>query len=342
MTIAESTFPQARLDAMRADAKAFDPRALPTDLLFNLTGKHLDAAESAFVARQLEHMRPGLFEVKYPMLKGLNWVPANYSVDPGAESYTIQIMDKTGDVQVTRDFGTHTPMVNVKITERSTGFFSLTNGYTYSFQEARAAMMARQPLQARKAMACREAMARKMDDIALLGESAGATLTGLFNQAGTTVYTTPAGAGGDTEFTTKTSDEILLDLNSATNQIALDTLEAHVPDTMILPLSIRDLISTRRVGDGTDRSVMQYFLANVAYPLTIEQSVKLESHATAWAGKRGVVYKKDPNVLEMIISQQFEQFAPEVKGFVVETLCHARTAGVACYYPKAIAYFDEI
>jgi hypothetical protein len=336
----ESTFPQARLDAMREAARAFNPQALPTDLQFNLTNNRVDAAESAFVARQLEHMRPGLFEVKYPALKGLNWVPANYSVDPGAESYTIQIMDKTGDVQITRDFGTHAPMVNVSITERSVGFFSLTNGYTYSFQEARAAMMARQPLQARKAMACREAMARKMDEIALLGETTMG-LTGLFTQSGTTVYSTPQGAGLDTEFSSKSSDEILLDLNGAMSQVALDTLEAHIPDTMILPLSSRDLISTRRVGDGTDRSVMQFFLANSAYPVTIEQSVKLETNSN-WTGKRGVVYKKDPNVLEMIISQQFEQFAPEVKGFVVETLCHARTAGVACYFPKAIAYFDEI
>jgi hypothetical protein len=325
------TFPKARLDAMSTDAKAFNPYKFDT----------MDAAESAFIARQLEQIRPGLIEVAYPALKGEQLVPMNFGFDPGAESYTIRIMNKVGEVKVVRDLTTaEIPNVEMSVTEKSVQFFSLATGYMYSLQEARAAIMARMPLNARKAMIAREMMARKMDDIALTGNTE-LGLLGLFTQTGTTTYATPNGSGGDTEFSTKSADEILIDLNGATHKIVLDTLEAHVPDTMVLPLSIRDVIATRRVGDGTDRSVLQYFLANSLYVTTVEQSTKLESN-TGWTGKRGLVYKKDPTILEMLISQPFEQMAPQVQGFTTQTLCHGRTAGVVTYFPKALAYFDQL
>ena len=54
-------FPQVRMDQMIDAADSFDKKSLPTDTawLKECSGGNFDAAESAYIARQLEFMRPG-------------------------------------------------------------------------------------------------------------------------------------------------------------------------------------------------------------------------------------------------------------------------------------------
>lgn len=338
-TVNTGIFPQARLDEMTKAAREFDFRAFPRSDSDDLRA---DTATTAFVARQLEYLRPGMFEVKYPNLKGKQWVPVNSSMPVGAEQFTITITDRVGEVKQIKDYSKDLGRVEVSTSQKSMGVFTMGIAYAYTINEIRAAMYAGMPIQARKAMAARDLMARKFDDILLTGETANGA-KGLFNQTGTETYTpTSDGAAGSKLFTAKSPDKILNDLNKMFSTVVVNSKEVHNPNTFILPLSVYQYIAGLRVGDGTSETVLSYWLRTNPYGISsAEQSTKLET-AGAGSTTRAVAYEKSPQVLEMIAPVEFEQFAPETFNTEVQTICQMRVGGVALYMPKAVCYADGI
>lgn len=333
-------FPQEELNRMRADAASYNPSTvLPGPWRFDNTG-HFDAGESAFVARQLESMRPGVYKVEFPELKFGRLCSANTEDDTGAEQITFTIVNQVGQVLVSRDMSTATPMVEVLTSQQSTGIFSLRLGYQYSIQEARAAINARRPLITDKAMAVREIMERKLDDIIAVGEPT-VGLKGLLNQSAALTYTTPNGVAGAKTFASKSPDEVLADLNNAPNQIVSNSKEIEIPNTAIFPTSVWLALGGRRIGDGTSEQISTYWQRTVQNIKTIETTYKAETAGTSSSG-RITFYRNDPRRVEYALPQPFEQFAPQTKDMMVVTNCHMRTAGVILKLPQSMIYLDSI
>jgi hypothetical protein len=53
-----------------------------------------------------------------------------------------------------------------------------------------------------------------------------------------------------------------------------------------------------------------------------------------------VAYSKNPEVLEGIVPQEFEQLPPQFQGFSTTVYCHSRCGGVRIWQPKAMAYMS--
>ena len=299
----------------------------------------MDASENAFFSRQLEHIRSGAFEVAYPQLKGRTLVPVSHEVNSGAEEFTYRVYNMVGKAEVGSDYSSEGPRADIFGAEYTSKVKGLKSSYGYSIQEARAAMMAGLPLSAKKARAARWVVEKELDEIIWLGNT-DVGLTGLANQSGTSTYTVPAGIGGTT-WEDKTPDEIVADLCGIQNGIVSDTKELEIPDTLVLPLTSFNLINSVRMGDGSDTTILRYFLGMSPYVKSVESSFKLET-AGAGSTKRMICYNKSPDKLEAIIPQEFEQLAPEQRGYEVITQCHARSGGVVVYYPKSISYGDGI
>lgn len=342
MSEIQGIFPEARLDEMTKSARDFRDKELRNHTYTDALDLRTDTSTTAYVARQLEYLRPGLFEVQYQGLKGKRWVPVNSTMPIGAEQYTITIMDRVGQVKHVKDFSKDLSRVELKTSQASMSVYSMGISYAWNINEIRAAMYAGLPLQTKKAMFARDLMARKFDDILLTGDSVTGA-KGLFNLTGTDTYTVPAdGAGASKTFDNKAPDKILRDLNTPFSQVMLNSLEIHNPNTMILPLSSREYIAGLRVGDGTSETVLSYWLRTNPYGVgSVDYSTKLET-AGSGSTKRMVVYEKSPNVLEMIAPVEFEQFAPETFQTEVQTVCQMRIGGVALYLPKAVIYADGI
>ena len=49
-----------------------------------------------------------------------------------------------------------------------------------------------------------------------------------------------------------------------------------------------------------------------------------------------LMYEKNPRVLNLVISQEFEQFPPQQDGLTWEIYCHLRTGGVNVIRPLAV------
>lgn len=340
-------FPSDRFKQMLAAARRHDSNNARLDAGEELAmhsrlvaSGRFDAGESLFMARQLEYLRPGVMEVQYPELKGARLVPVDTNVDPGAASFTYQVFDQVGEALVTSDLSSKPPRADVSGSESNQVIRSVIIAYGYSIQEARAAMMAKTPLIPRRAMAARDIIERTLDNIIFLGNTVMG-LKGLLNQSSPVTYATPNGASGDTEFETKTPDEIVADLHGIVNAIVVNSKEIEQPDTLLLPLSSFTYIASRRMGDGDSTTILDHFKRTSPYIKTVEATHKLESNS-AWTGKRMVAYRKDPNKLAFILPQPFEQHPPQADMYELVTPCHARTGGVVVFCPKSIAYGDQI
>jgi hypothetical protein len=93
------------------------------------TQYHKDASESLFFARQLEYIRPGLFEVLYPEFEAKKFLPMETAIAPGAEIYTYRAIDKVGRAQLIKSYANDPPRVDVlgkEATQRSAAWATCT------------------------------------------------------------------------------------------------------------------------------------------------------------------------------------------------------------------------
>lgn len=340
-----------RLDALSRKAQdllwQFNPRLAMRMEIGRFDARDVfDAGESLWFARQLEYMRPGLFEVLYPELKGKQIIPVNNSVHPGAEVYTYRAFDKTGKAIVISDYSKGSPRSDVKGLESTQVIRGITTSYGYNMQELRAAMLAQLPLDVRKAMAARDLVERTLDNLIFYGDAASG-LSGFVNlSTGTTSFTVANGGTSGTKlWRTKTPDEIAADMHGVVNAVVTNTLEVEQPDTLVLPLKAYAIAASRRMADGSNQTVLDFFLKTSPFCKQVIPTHKLDYAQRAnWTGTSGrmVALKQDPMKLEAIIPQEFEQLPPQMDGFETVTICHARSGGVVAYYPASIAYGDGI
>ena len=341
-------FPLARLDSMSAAAKGKGTLSTEPKWLF----PRMDATDNLYVARQLEEIRAGLYEIQYPTLKAKGFLRFNTSIDPGVNQFTVRAIDRAGTPKlITAGRAKDIPNVEMKVTSGTINFQSWALAYGFDKQEMAAARYAGLPLDAMKAAACREIMAQWLDRYALIGDVAatstdayvpqGSGIVGMFKLSSTQTYSpTTDGLAGATAFTAKASDAIINDMGNILTQTATNSLGIEMVDTCLMPLVTRNFLLQKRVGDGTSVSIMTYIRENNA-DVTFDWSAFLAT-AGASFGTRIVAYRNDPGVLEMLVSQEFDQNAPQWDELTLETITTMRTAGVAAYRPNAILYADAV
>lgn len=306
---------------------------------------HMDAGENVFFSRQLEALRAQAFDVQHAELKGMQLVPVKSDFNIGAVEYTYRVFDQVGKAIITSDGSDKGPRADIKGFETTVRFYLAKASYGYNMEEVRNAMMAGLDLQNRKAIAARKAIAILTDNAILLGSThpdlAGTGLTGLFTASGTEVYTVPTGDAGSTLWSTKTPDEIVRDLHGMVFQVEQNSNEVEKCNTLVLPLAVKGLVMSTRMGDGSNQTIMQHFLESNGSIKTVEFSQKLNS-SSAWTGRRAVAYNKSPDKLEAPIVTEFEQLPPQYDGFEAVTHCQAKIGGTVIYFPKSVVYADNI
>lgn len=324
-----------KLSQTRVDALARHIRSLPAMV-------HADAAESMFFARQLEEIRSRSYDVKLVELKARMLIPVDNSVPPGADVVTYRQYTASGVAKIIASYSDDLPSSDGFGKEYHVAVKGLGASYKYSVQEIRAASMVGLPLEQRKANAARRTIEELIDKLAQSGDS-DTGLVGLFNQSAALTYSIPNGASGKQDWADKTPSEILADMNGATNNVVNQTHDVEHPDTMILPVSQYTLIASLpfNPNNASNVTVLEMFLKNSPYVSEVEPWYALAGAGTAGAD-RGIVYKRDPDHLMLVIPQEFEQFPPQQKNLAFVIPCHARCAGVQAPYPMAICYFDNI
>lgn len=295
---------------------------------------HLDADESVFFERQLEHVKSKSYDKKFTQLKCRQIIPVSFEAGPAAETIKYEQFDMIGMAKIVRDFATDFKAADVKAKEFRSPVKSLGSAYQYSVQEVRAAKFAGKPLEQRKANSAKRAVMQAENQIAYFGD-ADHGLGGMMNNANVPLVVLPhAGA-----WSVLTPDQILANLNAVANNPIKVSNGVETPNTMLIPINEYTHIASTARSSTSDTTILQYFLTNNPFIKSVEW---LEELKTAGAGSvpRIVAYNRDPDYLTLEIPQDFEQFPAQEKGLAFKVPCHQRIGGVLIYYPLSMAYAD--
>lgn len=315
------------------------------DLILNQMNIRLDARATAALALELEDVRAQTYDIKYPTLKARTLIPVDTSVDPGAESVAYKQWDEYGMAEIIANYADDLTMVDTLAEKFTSPIESLGKGYQYSIQDLRRAAMSGSNLDQRRARAARRSIERSIDEIASVG-NAKSKLKGLINHPNVTILTA-ANDGTSTRWvggraTPKTSLLIQKDMHTAITQIWTATKQVHEANTIVLPTTEYGHISQTPVGTDNQTTILRSFLANNPSIDMVDFWYKLDTADAAGTGPRMVVYQRDPEIMELVIPQEFEQFPPQARNLAFIVPCHARIGGVLMYYPLAVAYMDGI
>jgi hypothetical protein len=286
-----------------------------------------------FLSRQLEYIRPQVFEVEYADIKYPTILPVTAEAGPGSQTFTYRIMDATGDFKLISDAADDLPRADVSQTEKSINIRSFGGSFGYNVQELRAAQMANVSLEQRRATAVRRAYEEKVESVAMFGEGS-VSLAGFFNNA--TVDVISANKWFST--LSVTAQEMLEILNQGVSAIISGSNMKEQPDTILMSYEDYNIVSTTRNSDSSDVTVLEYFLRTNPFIRNVEPINQLAAANSSLAKNRLVVYKRDPQKVQLHIPQPLELFPPQQRGLEFIVPAHARVGGVALYYPKSVKY----
>lgn len=298
-----------------------------------------DAAEGVFFNRQLEHIMPASFDIKYPDLIATELVPVDASAGPGAEKITYRTFDKKGVAKIIANYATDFPRAEVTGVEVTSPVKSIGAGFGYNLQEMRAGMMAAsilggtggRTLDQRRADAAMRAMLELQDSIIAKGDATSG-LTGFLNNA-----TVTAATAANAISAASTADQILAVLNSSVNNVVALSNGVEMPTDILLTYAAFNYISATARSATSDTTILKYFLANNPYIKSVRPWYKL-SAAGAGGTDLMVVYVKDSQHLSAQIPQPVEIFPAEQKGLEWEVKLHSRQGGTIIYYPLSMTY----
>jgi hypothetical protein len=302
---------------------------------------NLDANESIFFARELEHVKVKTYDVDFEANKIREFVPVSHEAGPGAQSITWYAFTRVGIAKLVADYAKDLPRVDVFGTKNTTPVETIADAFGYNIIEIAAAAMAGRPLTAKKAMAAREAFEDRVDAIGRVGDTPTG-LGGFLNNANVPITTVANGAATTKPWNTKTAAEILLDVRTAYTATDVATKGREYFDTLLLPPTAYGWISTTLIATNSTVTILKFLLENMPQLKSIENWSKLTNAGAGGAIDRGVLYHKNPDKLTLEIPQEFVMLAAQASGLEFVVPCYGRIGGVIVYKPLSMRYLDNI
>lgn len=295
----------------------------------------LDAAQSAFFARELEVIQAATYDIRYPTLMARQFIPVTSEAGPGATSLTYRQFDEVGKAKFISNKAKDLPRVDVLGEEFNRPIRPCGDSYGYDVLELRSAAMVGRSLDQRRAAAARRAVEELLDFTACFGSPEHGIVDGALNNAAIPSQAAPAAWAG------ATADGILKDVGDSIERIVDVTKGIEMPDTIGLPPTRYTQLSTRPRSNVSDTTILKFIMEN--FPM-IKRIIPWYRLATAGAGDtaRMVVMRLSPEVLYQEIPSEFEQLPPQEQGLEFVINCIATTAGTAVPLPKAIDFTDGI
>lgn len=298
--------------------------------------ERLDAAESIFFARELEHIKAQTYDIKYPALMARTFIPVSNETPSGATTVTYEQFDRVGRSKIIKPGATDLPRVDVKGVEFTRPVRWGGNSYGYNLIEIRQAMMAGKPLDTRKASAARRAHEELVDEVAAIGAPDHGIPFGFINN--NTGVAIDAAAGN---WSALTGDQIIADVSGMWQAMVADTKGVERANTLLLPDAQHALIATTPRSATTDTTILEFILSKFPGLQAIEPWYRLDG-AGVGAVDRGILYRRDPEHLVQDIPNEFEQLPVYQRGSNFEIECLIATAGTTFYYPRSARYIDGI
>lgn len=303
---------------------------------------NLDASETFFFQRELDYIKARSYDVLFPRLKALTGLfPISTEAGPGAEVITFTQYESTGLARIIASYADDLPTADIRGKQFTSQVRGIGVSYGYSRSDIRAAMMAGKPLQQRVANAAKLANDQLANQIAWFGDTQFNIQGFLYAPNVPAAPVENDGTGGNTEWTTKTPDQILRDMNDLCNSIFALTNGVEAPDTLILPNAQYALIASTPRSANSDTTILEYFLQNNPFVTNVDWVYEL-----AGAGPNNedimVAYHNNPDKLTLELPMPFTQYNPQERNLNLVIPCESRIGGVIIYYPLSISIGEGI
>lgn len=299
-------------------------------------GRRLDAGESIFLARQLEHVMAELYETETEMLRILSFLPVNTTIPKGADSVTYRQLTRVGAARIGSALNSEVPRVGLYMREFNSKIHQIDAAYGYSMRDLERAEFSGLPLDSESAMAARIAIDTAHDEIATRGESSTG-LIGVFSHANVPTISAPNGVWG-----TPNAANMLADLNRIVTKQNVQTKGVHAADMLLLPQAHYLQANHTLFGD-TGLSVLELFKSK--HPeITVDWWTPLDGAVIQGgsATQAAFFFKRDPKVIEYIAPEMFEQIPEQHKNFETIVNCRALSGGVVIRKPLACLFMTGL
>lgn len=302
-----------------------------------------DADGQIFFARELEHVEARSYDVLYQELMWRQLFPVDTAIPEGAKSITFQTFDQAGKIKFGNMGAKSLPRVDIAGKETTSPVHWAPWSFAYNMGEIASARMAGMPLEQRKANAARRAGEEGHNDIAFNGD-ADLGFTGLLTTGnGIPRVTVPDGASTNPEWSTKTADEIITDVNDAFTKVIVDSKKREKATHLLLPIAQHNILTNTRV-PGTDTNLMSYLVTKVnhiAGPDRVVMVPELDGAGTAGVDV-GIVYTRDPEKIEYKLPQDITFHPVQLAG--VEWMVPVTTVsgGLVIRYPLSAGMMEAI
>jgi hypothetical protein len=358
--------------ARRTTVLTFDAAAFKTDSKGNQQGRSLGSrfqthdkkwvdSTGAFLVGELERLDMTLHEP----LAAVSWgrdidLREDVTIADEVSSFTISTYGSPGGMGTGNSVGNGKAWIG-KATDQIQGvsvdIAKITNPLTpwavelkYTVLELESAAKIGRPIDAQKYAAMQLKYQMDVDEQVYFGDSA-AGFKGLINNTSVTHTNLPVGASGQTFWADKSPDEILADVNFMLTSVWAASAWAVVPSNLLIPPEQFGQISTQKVSQAGNISVLKYIDENNL--LTTTGKGKLDIKPLKWcigaaAGgtigtenglDRAVVYTKDKDRV------RFPMTMLQGTPIQYDSIYHKRTyfgrlGVVEVVYPQTLGYFD--
>jgi hypothetical protein len=306
----------------------------------------LDSQQSAFLLKQLEHIKAKVLTKKFAPLKFLQpgGIQVSFEAPEGADRITQRIYTSLGLAKIIASNARDLPRVNLVASEDTIRTKILGDSYAYTYDDLAAAMMAGVDLTSKDAEAARMAIDMAMDNIALFGAPA-AGLYGLLTHPNFTKFE----AGNGSWAVASDAQDLLDDLNEIANtpMIVSNDVEGNGPQTLFLPIDQYTIIATKRMSTIDSTTVLNTF-KQMHPQITVDRAAKLAAvpinprTLAASPTDVAVLIPQDADKVRFEVTKPFTQTPPQAHGLEFEVPCYAKIGGVMSSYPLSAVVVDGL
>ena len=319
----------------RAQRETFVGRALSA---IRGTSTRQDAVDTVLFSRDLESIQAGVVRDEFPEYVNRRILPDPGGVAPGSRTHTWRRLTPSGAAKMISNYATDYPNVSAVGREITTPIRPWGAMFTYSLRDVAAAGLAGMSPSAELARTARDSIEQARERVMMLGDTATG-IPGLLNNAN--VPLVASGYVGNWDAGARTGAEVIRDVRRFAATIMEQSLDRHQPPfVMVVSPAIMTILRTLQVSIYDSRTVDVF----------LSQTDNLEIVSTPYAtladaqtdGPRIVMFRSSPEVLRAIAPVDYQETAPQPRGFNLDTYVEGEFGGVVIQRPLACLYVDGI
>jgi len=304
------------------------------------------------VVGSFEDMETEFYNVQYPDLQWKDVIPEasiDTSINAGANVASYRVRDRRGkgSFRATHDQGV--PTVGQTVDKVLVPIEVAGVSATFDRDDARQIQFGyNENLLTELAGIMREACDRHVEATTFFGDDTVKDFEGWLDYSLVTVSNAVNGAGGASEWSSKTPTEIIADINSAISAVWTSTEQLHLPDTVYLPGEQLAYIASTAKGEETDTTILEFVKKNNIYTsltgkeLTFKAIRYLDQAGAGGADRMVVAEMSRADNFKMPFPLPFDLLEPQESGFAVELYAEYKFGSFHLRYPRSMFYVDGI